>query len=361
MKKYIKNVFLAVVLFFSFGSFVNVFAEEIKEEAPKVSVVVTVYNTEKYLRRCLDSIINQNFKDIEIVCVNDGSTDNSLKILNEYAEKDSRVKVVDQENQGVSGARNTGVREASAKYLSFVDSDDYVDPKIYEKGYNLISSNDADVYIMRWDRFFSDTNLIKENPYYDSKVTVIGDGKSTIGFPRRTYGLRLGVVWDKIYRKDIITDNNFKFEKDVYYGEDTIFNWILFTRVKKVVNDENRLYFYRDSRPGSIMTTLNNSRRIENHIAIAKHLVEEYNKTDYFKGAESWVNSRIFGLNYNFLLTRFSDSKEKLYWIKKFLKDVDEPYFKKHNFKNNQIETLRNVARELEEKIAKAKPKANAA
>ena len=256
MRKYIKNIFVLAALIFSFCAADKVFAEEVKEESPKISVVVTVYNTEKYLRRCLDSIINQNFKDIEIVCVNDGSKDNSLKILNEYAEKDSRVKVVDQENQGVSGARNTGVREASAKYLSFVDSDDYVDPKIYEKGYNLISSNDADVYIMRWDRFFSDTNLTKENPYYDSKVTVIGDGKSTIGFPRRTYGLRLGVVWDKIYRKDIITDNNFKFEKDVYYGEDTIFNWILFTRVKKVITDGNSLYFYRDSRPGSIMTTL---------------------------------------------------------------------------------------------------------
>lgn len=361
MKKYVKSILAVVALAFSFCAFVNVFAEEVKEESPKVSVVVTVYNTEKYLRRCLDSIINQNFKDIEIVCVNDGSTDNSLKILNEYAEKDSRVKVVDQENQGVSGARNTGVREASAKYLSFVDSDDYVDPKIYEKGYNLISSNDADVYIMNWDRFFSDTNLVKENPYYDSKVNIIGDGKKTIGFPHKTYGLRLGVVWDKIYRKDIITENNFKFEKDVYYGEDTIFNWILFTRVKKVITDGNSLYFYRDSRPGSIMTTLNNRRRIENHIAIAKHLVEEYNKTDYFKGAENWVNSRIFGLNYNFLLTRFSDSKEKLYWIKRFLKDVDEPYFKKHNFKNSQIETLRNIVKESEKNAEKEKIAAKAA
>ena len=357
MKKYIKNFLVVLILIFSFCGFINVYAEEIKKEPPKISVVVPVYNTEKYLHRCLDSLVNQNFKDIEIVCVNDGSTDNSLKILNEYAEKDSRVKVVNQENQGVSEARNTGIKNSSAKYISFVDSDDYVDPKIYEKGYELISSNDADVYIMKWERFFSNTNLTKENPYNKLMVTVYGDGKKTIEFPNKTYDLKLGVVWDKIYRKSIITDNNFKFEKDVYYGEDTVFNWILFTRVKKVINDGNTLYFYRDSRPGSIMTTLNNSKKIENYIAIAKHLVEEYNKTDYFKGAEKWINSRIFGLNYNFLLTKFSKQKEKIYWIKKFLKDVDEPYFKKYGFQNSQIENLRNIVKKSEERENEIKAK----
>lgn len=355
MKRCVKSIFTAIIIFFSICGFMEVFAEEIKNESPKISVVVPVYNTEKYLRTCLDSLVNQNFKDIEIICVNDGSTDKSLEILNEYAKKDSRIKVIDQENQGVSEARNTGIREAGAKYISFVDSDDYVDPKIYEIGYELISSNDADVYVMREERFFNTSVPVKENPYNKSKVFVYGDGKNTIGFPKKTYGLRFGVVWDKIYRKSLITDNDFKFEKDVYFGEDTIFNWILFTRVKKVVNDENKLYFYRDSRPGSIMTTLNIYKRIENYVAIAKHLVEEYNKTDYFKGSENWVNNRIFGLNYNFLLTKFRKPEEKIYWIKKFLKDVDEPYFKKHNFKNSQIEHLRKIVEKSEHSVKVAK------
>lgn len=345
MKKYIKNLFTGMVLIFSFYVVGKVFAEEAKEAIPQISVVVPVYNTEKYLPTCLDSLVNQNFNDIEIICVNDGSTDKSLEILSEYAKKDNRVRIINQENQGVSEARNTGIREAKAKYISFVDSDDYVDPKIYEKGYKLISSNDADVYLMREERFSNDAELIKENPYNPSRTFVYGDGVKTIDFPNKTYGIKWGVVWNKIYKKSLITNNNFKFEKDICFGEDTIFNWILFTRVKKVINDENKLYFYRNSRPGSIMTTINFSKRIENYIAIARCLVEEYNKTDYFKGAENWISSRIFGLNYNFLLTRFPKPEEKIHWIKKFLNDVDEPYFKKYGFKNQKIENLRNIVK----------------
>ncbi|MBR0423555.1 MAG: glycosyltransferase [Clostridia bacterium] len=343
MKKYIKKFFVEVVIVFGFFGFREVFAQE-----PKISVVVPVYNTERYLPTCLDSLVNQNFRDIEIICVNDGSTDKSVAILNEYAKKDSRIRIINQENQGVSEARNTGIRESKGKYISFVDSDDYVDPKIYEKGYELIDSNDADVYSMKEETFYNGANLIKEKPYNSSKVFVYGDGEKTIDFPNKTYGIKLGVVWNKLYRKSLITDNNFKFEKDIYFGEDTIFNWILFTRVKKVINDENRLYFYRSSRPGSIMSTVDASKKIENYIAIARRLVEEYNTTNYFKGYENWVTTKILSLNYNFLIIRFPKSEEKIYWIKKFLKDVDEPYFKKYGFKDIKIENLRKIVKESE-------------
>ena len=100
---------------------------------PKISVIVPVYNVEKYLARCLDSIINQTLADIEIICINDGSTDNSLEILNDYAKKDSRIKIIDQTNAGLSCARNAGMQIAQGEYIGFVDSDDWIDLDFYEK------------------------------------------------------------------------------------------------------------------------------------------------------------------------------------------------------------------------------------
>ena len=97
---------------------------------PKISVIVPIFNVEKYLKECLESIINQTFKDIEIICINDGSTDNSLDILNQYAEKDNRIKVITQSNQGLSAARNTGIKYANGEYISFIDSDDYIDTSL---------------------------------------------------------------------------------------------------------------------------------------------------------------------------------------------------------------------------------------
>ena len=111
----------------------------------KVSVIIPVYNAEKYLKRCLDSIVNQTFKDIEILCINDGSTDNSLNILNEYAKNDSRIRIINQDNQGVSITRNNGIKAATSKYISFVDSDDYISLDFLEYLIYYIEKYNADI------------------------------------------------------------------------------------------------------------------------------------------------------------------------------------------------------------------------
>ena len=98
---------------------------------PKISVIVPVYNVEKYLKECLDSIINQTFKDIEIICVNNGSTDSSCEILNEYAKNDNRIKIINSENIGVGNARNLGLQAVTGEYISFVDSDDFLNTDTY--------------------------------------------------------------------------------------------------------------------------------------------------------------------------------------------------------------------------------------
>ena len=111
---------------------------------PKISVVVPVYNVEKFLERCLNSIVNQTFKDIEIICVNDGSTDNSRKILDKYTNY-SNIKIIDQINAGLSEARNTGLLNAKGEYIAFIDSDDYIDPNFFEVLYNTAFEKNSDI------------------------------------------------------------------------------------------------------------------------------------------------------------------------------------------------------------------------
>lgn len=123
-------------------------------ERAAVSVVIPVYNAEKYLRRCLDSVLNQSFQDWEAVCVNDGSIDGSLAILKEYAKCDSRFKVVDKKNGGASDARNVGVQKASGEYILFLDSDDFIHSQLLEITFNLAQQNSADMVSFGYDKVF---------------------------------------------------------------------------------------------------------------------------------------------------------------------------------------------------------------
>ena len=114
---------------------------------PKYSIVIPVYNVEKYLHQCLNSVINQTYKNLEIICINDGSKDNSLIILNEYLQKDNRIVIVNQKNSGVSSARNKGIRLSTGDFISFIDSDDYLDLNVYEKCVQRIISDNSDIII----------------------------------------------------------------------------------------------------------------------------------------------------------------------------------------------------------------------
>ena len=114
----------------------------------KVSVIIPVYNVEPYLKQCMDSVVGQTLKDIEIICVDDGSTDGSLDILREYAAEDNRIQIIEQKNAGAGAARNNGMRHATGKYLSFLDSDDFFEPRMLEKAYDLAEKDQADLSLI---------------------------------------------------------------------------------------------------------------------------------------------------------------------------------------------------------------------
>ena len=136
----------------------------------KISVVLPVYNVANYLRKCLDSLVNQTFKDFEVICVNDGSTDLSLGILEGYAVSDSRFKIITQENQGLSGARNTGIKHVQGDYVLFVDSDDWLEENALELLYEHVKGFNSDITMFKFKFYDEDTSEFSEGPFSNLEI-----------------------------------------------------------------------------------------------------------------------------------------------------------------------------------------------
>ena len=180
----------------------------------KVSVIIPVYNVEPYLKQCMDSVVGQTLKDIEIICVDDGSTDNSLDILREYAAEDSRIQIIEQKNAGAGAARNNGMRYATGKYLSFLDSDDFFEPRMLEKAYDLAEKDQADFVAYKSDQYHTDKNqfvpvnwVIRENeiptyhPFNHRQMT------------GNVFKVFVGWAWDKLFLKEFVDKYHLTFQE----------------------------------------------------------------------------------------------------------------------------------------------------
>ncbi len=206
-----------------------------------VSVIIPVYNVEKYLPKCLDSVVGQTYKNLEIICVNDGSPDNSDVILENYAKQDNRIKIINQKNKGLSGARNTGIAEATGEYIVFLDSDDWLDADAITQAVSVAEKNNCDVVMWGYTREFADKSI--EKKIFDGDR--IFDNAESRNIHRRLAGLSgaelsnpentdaLVTAWGKLYRADIIKENNIEFVDTKIIGtEDLLFNMYVFGFVR---------------------------------------------------------------------------------------------------------------------------------
>ncbi|MEE1156783.1 MAG: glycosyltransferase family 2 protein [Methanobrevibacter sp.] len=212
----------------------------------KISVVLPVYNVANYLRKCLDSLVNQTFEDFEVICVNDGSTDLSLGILEGYALTDSRFKIISQENKGLSGARNTGIQHVRGEYVLFVDSDDWIEENALEELYKHVEGFDSDITMFKFRYFNEDTKEISESQ--NSKLEIIPDSLITSNF---NYNDVLDILFkishspfNKLYKTSFLRELDAKFLYGSYY-EDLEFFYKVFLKAEKVSVLPQYLYFYR--------------------------------------------------------------------------------------------------------------------
>lgn len=215
-------------------------------ESVKVSVIVPIYNVEKYIGKCILSIIEQTYKNLEIILVDDGSLDDSGNIADEYATRDNRIKVLHKTNAGVSAARNSGLDAATGDFVCFSDGDDYVMPNYVEHLLKLCLTYHADVaYTVDMYTTFHNEHIA------NNQVKVITPEDATENI--LCYKVPIG-VYSKLFNREFLVKNNIRFLEDVYIGEGFNFNTACFQRANKVVMSNERIYFYRRDNEASAMT-----------------------------------------------------------------------------------------------------------
>ena len=201
---------------------------------PKISIIVPIYNAEKVLKRCVDSILNQSYKNFELILINDGSKDKSIDIINEYKEKDERIKVIDNKNKGVSETRNIGIKTSKGEYIQFIDADDFIDPYMIEETLKEIEKNKADSVITGLYLDIESENEIKSSKQTFEYKIEEGNSNIAVAVMDRLNGTYINSPVNKIYKKSIIIDNNIYMDKTIDLGEDLLFNLDYLKIVKKL-------------------------------------------------------------------------------------------------------------------------------
>lgn len=241
-----------------------------------LSVIIPVYNVEAYLRRCLDSIIRQTFVSYEVIIVNDGSTDGSESIINEYRDKDKRIRILTQENRGLSEARNAGLNVACGEYVAFIDSDDYVDHTMFQKMMQQVIEQDADIVVCQ----FYKVSLSRECRFITEEVKH--------SFENMLASKLYAVAWNKIYKKSLFVDNQIRYPAKLYH-EDVATTFKLYYYAKRILHVKEGLYYWQE-RESSISNHIT-LKHIDDFFTIftisrlflVKHRIYEKYKKEYLR------------------------------------------------------------------------------
>lgn len=300
-----------------------------KEKSILFSIIVPVYNVENYIKNCLESLIKQTYYNIEIICINDGSTDNSLQILREYKKKDKRIKVINQKHYGVSHTRNNGIRISKGDFITFVDSDDFIDLNVFEKCVKKIINNNADIVVYQ---------LIVENQKYQRYLgnkLYISDPYSAI----RDFNLYPSTC-NKIFRRKLIIDNNIFFKEDVIYAEDAIFKEFSFLKASVIALEPSVIYHYV-YRNNSAEHSLNETIKIESQIKRIDYLYDFYKKNNELRNIDNLIEILVHKVIPLINIVKNNDIKNfyKLIILKLYNSKL-KPFIKYNNISQNYIKLM---------------------
>lgn len=243
----------------------------------KISIIIPVYNSEKFLSKCLDSIKNQTYKKFEVLCINDGSTDNSLEILNKYSKSDNRFKIINKKNEGVSIARNLGIKKAVGQYILFVDADDYLNLNALEEMVNLIDKYKTD--FVRCSYKVINHNSYEKKIKYNGLYTLNKNLRDELikDILKQEFGTYL---WLLIINKDFIVNNKIYFEDELYVHQDLEFYINLFKHAKNIYFSNIHTYNYLINENGS-KSYKNTERNIISNINLSKILKSKLDNSFY--------------------------------------------------------------------------------
>ncbi len=285
---------------------------------PKISVIIPVYNVEKYLGQCLDSVVNQTFKDIEIICIDDGSTDSSLDILKKYAQIDSRIIIINSENNGVSEARNKGIERAKGDYIYFIDGDDYIDQQCLEIVYGKAVMSDADITCFGCNV----QSFGGGAPRWDTDI--LNQCAQLKEINLRVLRKFQYCIWDKLFKKDFLLKKDIKFPVGIKSAQDNLFNWLCFFNNPKYAFVDKNLYYYRTY---NLNSTTNQGKII---------LKSDIRAFKYF------INSVEF---------QKADEKYKILCLENFITSISTQFKKNSKYQYNNIIHIHNFEKFLKQKF----------
>lgn len=300
---------------------------------PKVSIIIPVYNVEAYLAKCLDSVINQTYENLEIICVNDGSTDGSLSVLELYAHNDTRIKIVNKSNGGLSDARNEGHKYVTGKYIMYLDSDDWIDLHTCESAVKKAEDENADVVFWNYVREFE--HCSKPKHIFDKEEISFETPEQICALHRRFIGLyaeelkhpenadSIVTAWGKLYSSNIILDNRIEFVDTRIIGtEDALFNLYVFGYVNKAIYMSDCFNHYRKLNETSLTKTYKKALKTQ-WDALHEYMyryVNENNCSETFSAALcNRICLSIIGLGMNILRGDSSVNKRKA--VKEIISD----------------------------------------
>jgi len=244
----------------------------------KVSVIVAVYNIEQYICTCVDSILNQTYKELQIILVDDGSIDDSGILCDEYKKKDTRIQVIHQKNQGLSEARNSGLRLATGAWVAFVDGDDILHPDYILKLYDAVRNTKSDIAICQYKKITENEKI--EMPDVCSKENVIWNRDSMLSNWHQNNKEIETVAWNKLYKRSLF-EEGIRYPKDRLH-EDVFVTHLLVNKADFIVIVQQELYFYLQ-RTNSIISSKISVKRIQDSIEAQKQRLSFFGKNKYPK------------------------------------------------------------------------------
>lgn len=280
---------------------------------PLISIIIPAYNIENYIAKCLDSLLNQTYKNLEIIVVDDGSSDNTGKIIDDYACKYNNIKAIHKKNGGVSAARNSGIEVANGDYIGFVDGDDTIDEEMFEVLIDNAIKYDADISHCGYKMVFPS----RIDYYYNTEIVVEQD--NNLGLIDLLTGSRVEPgLWNKLYKKDLF--NDIKIDESIKINEDLLVNYYLFKKSSKSIFYDKCFYNYT-IRKGSAATSKININKIVDPVKVRKEILEDLNKDSglYNIAYEKYIMSLV-GICRNVQIRKSKEYKSYVDDAKKSLK-----------------------------------------
>jgi glycosyltransferase involved in cell wall biosynthesis len=277
---------------------------------PKISIIVPVYNCEKFIGQCIRSILTQSFADFELICVNDGSTDSTLHILDRFAITDDRMMIINQDNKGEGAARNTGLDKARGEYLAFFDADDFLDSKLLEKSIQAAESNNADIVIYKVDSYNEETGETLPIPW---SLDIHGFPEGVISYkdnPDFLFFAFQNWTWNKLFKSEFIKDAGLRFH-EIQRSADLFFVCCALAKAKRIIPLPEVLYHYRTGNPESNIST-NDRAPLDfyySFVKVKEYLIEENLYNDLKRGLNNWATGSIF---FNFSTLKSQKSFEEM-------------------------------------------------